>query len=120
MMIALPAQFMFVEDTEPKRSLTKLPTCGSWGVCSDMENAGEVGVECNNTAVLVMSGYVMEWSVITGYMDLEGDACMPKERVEARWRRSQARRQSHVEGNVHVPEGYGRDERCKQDEVAVW
>lgn len=51
-MIMLPTRSMLVDNAEPKRTLMKLPTWGSWGFYSDIDDAGEVEVEYDNIGVL--------------------------------------------------------------------
>ena len=76
-MIMSPMRSMGVDDTEPERTLTKLPTYRSWSVCGNIENAGEVEVECDEAAVLRVDGYKIECDIILCYMSLEGNVCRP-------------------------------------------
>ena len=72
-MIASPARSMLVDDAEPERTLTKSPTCGSWGVCGDIDDAGEVEVECDDAGVSGVGGYEMECDAMAGCAGLGGE-----------------------------------------------
>ena len=86
-MIASPARSMFVDDAEPERTLTKSPTWGSWGVCGEIDDAGEVEVECDDAGVSGVGEYEIEWDAMAGCVGLGGDVRGPNtgKEVEMGW-----------------------------------